>query len=151
MIVFCSLLLVACDSKPSFDDVISNFHTNRLSFEELAQQTCKLGEENKRFNYSPDKVGKENRNKKLDTLLKKIGAYGISHYESLSGGCSLVVGYYARGFGGSGISYNYSFQIDSITPYEEDKHTFEKISEADVRVKFDMLLNSEWYFTFKSS
>lgn len=152
------LLLSACDDKPTFDDAQKNFYNNKSVFEELAKTTCQLGKKKQKFSYhkdsfsySPDKIDEKDRILKIDKQLEQIKAYSINYKKTLAGKCSLVVGYYARGFGGSGISYNYSFQIDSVTPFEKDKHTFEKIDEAPGKVKFDMPLNSGWYFTFKSS
>ena len=154
----CLLLIVACDSKPTFDDIKKNFYMNRLAFNELADVTCKLGLKKQvfsyeldSFSYSPDKVKQEFKNKTTDALLVKIGAYAINYKKTLSGKCSLVVGYYARGFAGNGIVYDYSFQKESINLFKKEKHTFEEISNAGLNVSFDMPLNNGWYFTFTYS
>ena len=152
----CLVFIVACDDKPTFNDTEKNFYKNRLSFNELATITCKLGQKKQffsystdSFSYSPEKIKPEWRNKEIDALLVKVGGSGIYYKKTPSDNCSLVVGYYVRGFAGSGISYSYSFQKESITTYEKEKHTFEKFIKEKKDISFDMPLNNGWHFTFK--
>jgi len=154
----CLIFVVACENRPEFGDVKQNFYTNRDAFEELATTTCKQGNKKKkfsstidRFGYSPRKIKEEFRNQKLDSLLLKVSGYTIIYKKTLTGKCSLLIGYHASGFAGNGISYNYRFQIESITPYESEKHTFEKITKAGKKTHFDMPLDNSWYFSFTYS
>jgi hypothetical protein len=154
----CFIFVISCDNRPEFDDVKNNFYTNKTAFDELSSVTCKLGNKKQkfsstidRFGYSPRKIKEEFRNRKLDSLLLKVGGYTIIYKKTSTGKCSLLIGYHASGFAGNGVSYNYRFQIESITPYEIEKHTIEIITKAKQKTNFDMPLDSSWYFSFKYS
>ena len=156
VVLICTLLLVACDDKPSFIDIEKNFTANRAAFDELAKIACKLGQTKQpfsytvdSFSYSPDKIKANHRIKAVDILLMKLGGNGVNYKKTMSGKCSLVIGYYARGFAGSGISYSYGFQIEPITPHEKEIVSFEKITATGKAAVFDKPLAGGWYFTFK--
>jgi len=158
LVITCLFFVVACDKRPEFEDVKKNFYTNKAAFDELTSLTCKLGNKKQkfsftidRFGYSPKKIKEEFRNHKLDTLLLKVGGSTIIYEKTLTGKCSLLIGYFASGFGGSGVSYNYRFNIDSITPYDRKKHTLELMSKTGKDSRFDMPLDNGWYFSFKST
>lgn len=147
--------LVACNDKPSFESTKRNFLDNKLAFTELSNLGCKLGKAKQSFShsvehysYSPSKIDSDNRIIELDILLKKVGGYVINYEKLTSGKCNLEIGYYSRGFGGSGISYNYTYQKQNIVPYESKMHSFEEIVKSEKRVNFDVLLEGAWYFSF---
>lgn len=152
------LLVTACSEQPTFSDAQKNFYSNRSTFAELSKIACQLGQKKQEFSYrkesfryNSEKISEKHRNLKVDELLAKIEASGVSYEKTVSGKCSLVVGYYAHGFGGSGMSYKYSYQVESVTPFIENEHTLEKIVEGKKALKFDKPLTDGWYFTFNFS
>ena len=155
IIVFlCCMFIVACDDKPGFAEVENNFYTNKEAFDQLAKIACKVGHEKNpinRFNYRLERLKPEQRIKALDALLAKIGSSGFAYRKTPLGKCSLAVGYYTRGFAGSGISYSYSFQLETPQPFEPENHVFEKITAVAKDMRFDMPLINGWYFTFTYS
>jgi hypothetical protein len=149
--------MTACERPPTLDDVKGNFYKNISSFNELEKLACALGQEKQEFgpdrnsySYSQEKVPNDQKIEGIDLILNKIGAYAVNYEKTTSGNCSLVVGYFVRGFAGSGVVYNYSFQIDSPTILENTNQSLSDDVE-NKSVVFDMPLSDGWYLSYISN
>lgn len=149
--------MTACERPPTLDDVKDNFYKNTSSFNELEKLACALGQEKQKFGtdkngygYHLDKVPDDQRIEGIDSLLKKIGAYALIYKKTKAGNCSLIIGYFARGFAGNGTIYDYSFQIESPTILENTNQSLSDDVE-NKSVAFDMPLSDGWYLSYISN
>jgi len=158
LIISISLLFISsCDDKPTLNEMESNFLSNKLVFDDLAQFACALGSDKQPFGPTIDKysygtrIENENRIKELDLLLNQIGSTVVNFTKTETGECSLVVGYYVRGFAGSGIGFNYSFQKESPNVAPKNQRTLDNIMDSGKTTIVDIPLSSGWYITFRYS
>lgn len=158
LILILASFFVACDSQPTIEEAKTNFYKNNHYFNELAELSCNLGKKKQAFSYtdssysySPKKIKEHDRIGELDILLKEIGGYVVNYKFTESNGCSLVVGYYVRGFAGSGVKYNYSFNKPVVIPDNENEHKFDMNRKRNGPIAFDLQLYDDWFLSYSQN
>ncbi|MBW3514958.1 MULTISPECIES: hypothetical protein [unclassified Shewanella] len=149
------LILVGCESEPTFETMKKNFEVNRIAFNELQKIACELGNvkqdfsyTDERYSYNPSRIDDKFRNKDLDRLLSIIGGQAIVYEKNSSKECSLAVPYFFTGNVGAGKTYGYSFQRNGFVLFDEKLHTVENTLKVGMDLKYDRPIEDGWNFSF---
>lgn len=147
---------MGCEQPPSFQEMKINFKKNKQIFSELQTYVCEMGKVEQPFRnfdgsffYSMTLPKQENEPtiKYLNERLSKIGATSIKFEKGKEAACTLKIQLYVTGFAGSGVSYDYKYNVESPNPPSEQGFTLERLPEKGP-VNFDEPLANGWYLSF---
>ncbi len=156
LIILLSFLTLGCENPPSFQEMKSSFERNKHTFSELQSFVCEMGKEEQPFRnfdgsffYSVNLPKQENEPtiQYLDERLSKIGATSIGFKKGENVNCTLRIQLYVAGFAGSGVSFDYKYNVENPNSPREQGFTLEHLPEKGP-VKFDEPLANGWYLSF---
>lgn len=147
-------LLLGCEKEPTLKEMKEAFNKNQSTFIELQKVVCEMGKVKQPYSYTESKFvfgpkGKlVKRVPELENLLKLIGVDSVSFERGKDAQCTLKVQYYVRGFAGTGISYDYKYNIEDPIPLDESRHLID--GEPNRKDSFDIYLSDGWYLSFQA-
>ena len=156
LILLLSFLTLGCEEPPSFQEMKMNFEQNKYTFSELQSFVCKMGKVEQPFRYFDGsfvysmrlpKQKNEPSIQYIDERLSKIGATSIGFKKGEDFNCTLSIQLYVAGFVGSGVSYDYKYNVENPNALSEQGFTLEQLPEKGP-VQFDEPLANGWYLSF---
>ena len=158
-ILLLSFITIGCEKPPSFQEMKMNFEQNKRTFSELQSFVCEMGKVAQPFRYfdgsfvySMSVPKRENvpTIQYLDERLSKIGVTSIGFKKGENVNCTLSIQQYVAGFAGSGVSYDYKYNVENPNTPSEQGFTLERLPEKG-QVRFDEPLANGWYLSFYSN
>lgn len=156
LILLLSFLTLGCEKRPTFEEMKMNFEKNKHTFSELQSFVCEMGKVEQPFRYfdgsfvySISLPKRENVPiiEYLDERLSKIGATSIRFKKGENVDCTLKIQLYVAGFAGSGVSFDYKYNVENPNTPSEQGFTLEHLPEKGP-VQFDEPLANGWYLSF---